>query len=117
MEDSAFIQKETYFIQIRQASERIQLALNPVIPPKGNALTPLENALHMHDVHVYCIDYIPKLGKGGLGIHAKGEVFHTYTTCIWKDATGIEPCYTSKGNAMIQLENALHTQDIHVAMQ
>ena len=33
----------------------------------------------------------PKLEMGGYIIHTKGDVFHTNTTCIWKDTTGIEP--------------------------
>ena len=47
------------FTQIRNASERIELALNPEIHPKGNALIPLGNALHIQSMHVYCSETAP----------------------------------------------------------
>ena len=74
---------ETYFIQTRHASERIQLALYQVIPPKENTIDPTGKLLaHKSCARFYCGEYFHKLEMGGDIIHTKGDVFHTNTTCI-----------------------------------
>ena len=58
------MQKETYCIQTQHASERIRLSLNTEIPPRGNALIPLENALHIQAMHVAMQQIQPQIING-----------------------------------------------------
>ena len=96
-EDISFIQKETDFTHIRNASERIELALNPEIHPKRNVLMPLENALHTHTSYARILRWIqPRIINWRIRHSSKNNAFHTNTTCIWKDTTGIQPRHASK---------------------
>ena len=113
-EDTTFIQNESYFIQTKHASERIQLSLNHEIPPKGNAVIPLENALHMQAMHVLMQWIQPQILNGRIHhSYKRRRISYKHYMYLKGHNWHWTPRYLQNELPLIPLENALHIQAMH----